>query len=286
MLELYLYRGGCEFNKKPEDMKRFAHLLRVVFVERRMPGAIYTIYGNLLNRIGIRTVSTTTPNGFVVRCLTNCIGLFHEVWTTHDYDIEGLSLGVDSVVIDIGANQGFFTLYAARDGAKIFAFEPNADTFRMLRENVARNSLQDRVVAFNEAVTGREGLRDLYIGFDSKGNMLSGTASIVNSNRGGDSVVVESARSTTLDKIFEDNMIDRCDLLKMDCEGAEYEILANASQRTFDKIGSVSMEFHDGRGQEAADALERFGFEIISKTDAEFGMIKARNGKVSSQIRK
>ncbi len=46
----------------------------------------------------------------------------------------------------------------------------------------------------------------------------------------------------TLDEIFDDNKIVRCKLLKIDCEGAEYEILPNA--RALSRVDYLSGEFH------------------------------------------
>ena len=49
---------------------------------------------------------------------------------------------------------------------------------------------------------------------------------------------------TTLDDIFFENNVECCDLLKMDCEGAEYEIILSASMETLKKISQIIMEYH------------------------------------------
>ena len=50
--------------------------------------------------------------------------------------------------------------------------------------------------------------------------------------------------STTLNDIFLDNKIEHCDFLKIDCEGAEYEILFSAPKELFSKIEKIVMECH------------------------------------------
>ena len=259
-------------------LNEVVRVFRILFIERRLPGSLYQLYYNLFHKLGIRTASVKTKNGLVVRGFTNSMVMFYEVWSKQDYDVEGVSLGPSMVVVDIGANQGFFSLYAASQGAEVFAFEPCAETFTMLQENVMQNGLHDRVHRFNQAVSGSAGRVNLYIGLDTSGHLLSGSVSTADTNRGGKSVKVTSVESTTLSRIFEDNGISRCDFLKMDCEGAEYEILASATQQIFDRIQCVAMEFHNGRGQEAINALEGAGFEIVSTRNqyGECGLIKAR----------
>ena len=61
-----------------------------------------------------------------------------------------------------------------------------------------------------------------------------------------------------MDKILEN--IDIVDLLKIDCEGAEYEILFNALSDSYAKIKLIRMEFHCGQIFELSSFLEGFGF--------------------------
>jgi FkbM family methyltransferase len=258
-----------------------AHGLRVVLVERRLPGRCYQWYFSLLNRLGIRVATVRTKNGLTIRGYTHCMFMLHEVWSKRDYDQPDFSFGKGTTVVDIGANQGFFSLYAASQGATVYSFEPSEDNFEMLRWNVAKNGLEGSIHAFNQAVTGKQGNVTFFVGVDS-GGILSGTASTYDANRGGREVKATSVQSTTLDSLLDDLRIERCDLLKIDCEGPEYEILANTSQKSFDRIARVSLEAHYGRSQEAVDTLVKAGFEIIYFTPGELGLIKARNRRLLS----
>ena len=251
--------------------------LRIVLVERRLPVRCYQWYYNWLNRLGIRIKTVRTKNGLTVKGYTHCLYMFQEIWSKRDYDQPGFNLGKGMTVLDIGANQGFFSLFAASHGANVYSFEPCLDNFEILQWNVEKNGLHDSIHAFNRAVTGQKGSVAFFVGVDSSGGILSGTASTHNPSRGGLGVQTRSIESTTLDFLLDDLRIERCDFLKMDCEGAEYEILANTSQRSFDRIARISMEFHCDRSQEAVDALRKAGFEMISVTDGEVGLIKARN---------
>jgi FkbM family methyltransferase len=261
---------------KPETfMSLISRSCRIILVERRLPGRAYQIYYSLLNKLGVRLANVKTSNGYTIRGFTHCFFVFYEIWSKRDYDIPGFKLSAGMTVIDIGANQGFYSLYAASHGANVYAYEPCADNFEVLKWNVAKNNLEERVKTFNEAVAGKKGEVKLFIGLDTSGDIMSRTASIRNSNRGGKDAISHSVRATTLDSILDDLRIEKCDLLKMDCEGAEYEILQNTSQRSFDKIARISMEAHENRIEEATNILKSAGFEIVFASKEETGLIKA-----------
>ncbi|HWP85667.1 MAG TPA: FkbM family methyltransferase [Terriglobia bacterium] len=213
----------------------------------------------------------------MVRAYTHCITMFYEVWSKRDYDLPGFAFGPSLTVIDVGANQGFFSLYAASKGAKVYAFEPCAENFEVLKWNVARNRLQDRVQAFNTAIAGASGQIVLYVGLDRSGEILSGSVSICNPERGGAGVQTRSVRAVTLDSVMNDLQIRKCDFLKMDCEGAEYDILRNTSAATFRKIARIAMECHGNRMGEAAAILRGAGFEILLAQSGITGILKAVN---------
>jgi FkbM family methyltransferase len=258
---------------------------RILLFERRLPGRFYQIYYSLLNKLGVRLANVKTKNGYTIKGFTHCFFVFYEIWSKKDYDLPGFTLTKGMTVIDIGANQGFYSLYAASQGASVYAFEPCVDNFEILKWNVAKNGLEGRVKLFNEAVAAKKGEVKLFIGLDRAGGIMSRTASIRNSNRGGKEAVSHSVRATTLDSILDDLQIEKCDLLKIDCEGAEYEILHNTSQSSFDKIARISMEAHENRIEEAATILRNAGFEIVFADVGETGLIKACKpvGKVSTK---
>jgi FkbM family methyltransferase len=203
--------------------------------------------------------------------------MFHEVWSKKDYDLPGFSLEKNMTVLDIGANQGFFSLYAAVKGATVYAFEPCSDNFSVLSENVHANGLEDKIKLFNAAVTGKNGPVLFFVGQNAAGRILSGSASTSNPNRGGKTTQTRSVDSVTLDSVLQDHHIEHCDFLKMDCEGAEYDILRNTSRASFAKIARIAMECHSNRMSEAVAILQEVGFKIVSQTTGEAGILKAVN---------
>jgi FkbM family methyltransferase len=70
--------------------------------------------------------------------------------------------------------------------------------------------------------------------------------------------------------VFEDNSLDRCDILKMNCEGAEYEILYNTPKEYLAKVKRIRVDYHDfnpkDKHEELIKFLEKDGFTLIKQT--------------------
>ena len=258
-------------------MGTIIRVCKIMLFERRLPGKCYQTYFSILNSMGIQFATVRTPNGFAVKGYTHCLFMFYETWSKHDYDIPGFVIAKDMIVIDVGANQGFFSLYAASKGAIVYAIEPCSDNFAVLQENVSTNGVDNQVKLLNAAVTGRTGKIPLFVGLDASGQILSGTVSTCNDNRGGKKVQAREVESVTLDFLLDELHIGRCDFLKMDCEGAEYEILRKTSRASFRKIARMSIECHSNRMHEAAAILKKAGFTILSEGPGEAGILKAVN---------
>lgn len=247
--------------------------LSILFKERRIPGPVLVRWYGLMERLGRREVKLKTDNGLTVTCLTNARIVFTEVFEKHEYAFPDFDFA-GKTVIDVGANQGFFTLYAASRGARVFSFEPMSENVAVLRRNVASNGLGDKVTVFHAAVTGLEKEVQLFVGSNAQGNARSETASIVDDNRGGVSVDTETVEGVPAADLLARCGLEACDMLKMDCEGAEFAIFDNMPEATAQAFGQMAVEYHDGRHQEIRDHLEAAGLTIISAETKEVGLIK------------
>lgn len=166
-----------------------------------------------------------------------------------------------SVIVDLGANIGIFSVYAitmARD-VSVYAYEPLPAYYDLLLENARLNADRGRITAFNVAVAAGEGSRELF----TEGRSLY-FPTLIEPQMATGSVTVPC---TSLSGILEANGLGRVDLLKMDCEGAEYEILYNTSGACFEKIAEIRMEYHNlSHPRENAGDLQSFlrghGYEI------------------------
>jgi len=141
------------------------------------------------------------------------------------------------VILDLGANIGVYSLYTALENpnAKIFAFEPDKNTFGQLINNIKINKLEKRIFPYQEAIAKKNGELIFY-----RDNVSSRAHSLFRSS--GDKIVV---KAVSLETIFSTLKIECCDLLKMDIEGAEYEVLYNFPQELYKRINTMIIECHD-----------------------------------------
>lgn len=144
-------------------------------------------------------------------------------------------------VMDIGAGIGDFSIYAAHENphGTIFAFEPFPESFDLLKRNIALNGIEN-VLPFQSAVWGQAGFLHLD---NSSGEPLQVVSKESSSSKIEKGVIKVSA--LPLSQVFETRAIRKLDLLKLDCEGAEYAILMGSSPDVFDKIERIIMEYHD-----------------------------------------
>lgn len=169
----------------------------------------------------------------------------------------------DMRVIDVGANAGFFSLYTffRMPEAKVFAYEPVPFNFKILRKYREQFSGFDFNI-FNKAVGGNDEKLKLNI---SKLDGYTTMATVFEKDYNKHQLEVDCL---TLAQIMAQNQLDTVDLLKLDCEGAEYEILYNISNQDLHKIQLMCIETHLGTGvRENTSALEKFLKEKNFKVD-------------------
>lgn len=164
-------------------------------------------------------------------------------------------LARNDVVLDIGANIGVFGLYAAlHAGAKkIYAFEPCQGSFQLLLRNIEANGLAGVIVPFQNAVCHSK--RGQFLDFPV-------SSSPSNSFHNDDGDTTGSVATTTLNEIMDKNGLDRVNYLKVDCEGAEYEILEEMTHAGYDRIDNLTVEYHAGRQTELIHLIEAQGLRV------------------------
>lgn len=161
-------------------------------------------------------------------------------------------------VMDIGAHIGTFALKAWRAGAQVWAFEPEPENFGLLTRNIAQNGAWT-VHAFQDAVTGTTGRATLYVWQKSPGN----TGSYGMHYGAAFGAPALEVNTVTLAEALL--LLDGpCDLLKLDCEGSEYDILESATPAVLARVGRIVMEWHVavGRAHHLRDHLLGAGFVL------------------------
>jgi FkbM family methyltransferase len=155
-----------------------------------------------------------------------------------EYRLNGFADGSLDTVVDIGANIGLFSIRVAPLARRIIAYEPLPDHFKLLQANLSAPNFR-HVVSVQKALAGKAGPLDLWVSPNPGGHSILRDVA----GGGAGSVRVEAA---TFREIFADHSIERCDLLKIDCEGAEYESLAAMPADLWPRIDRIHLEFHRG----------------------------------------
>jgi FkbM family methyltransferase len=199
-------------------------------------------------------------------------GIVSDVWVKKVYTPAGFSIEDGDTVFDIGAHVGVFSIFAAKaaKNVKVYSFEPFHENFKLLKENVSMNDATN-IVAVNKAIADKSDRRELYISPDNQGgNSFYG---------GGQHTSKNLVPTISIAEFLAQNSINTIDFLKMDCEGAEYEIFFNCPANVFKKIRKISMEYHNlddkRNSQTLANLFEKNGYSVQIGGATRIGMLYA-----------
>jgi FkbM family methyltransferase len=164
---------------------------------------------------------------------------------------------VGKTVIDIGANIADSSIYFAVRGAKkVIALEPIPENYEMAKRNIESNNLSDKITLLLAGCAANQGF--VTISPFDKGWLGS---SVKNSSQG------LKVPLLTLGDILKQNNLQNGELniLKMDCEGCEYESLLSANRDVIRSFSYIQIEYHNGY-KDLKYKLEENGFIVsISK---------------------
>ena len=182
-------------------------------------------YGSKLDKITLPESGLQFYNGISNGDLFN---IFYE----KDY---GFLPVKDRVVIDIGANIADSSIYFAMSGAKkVIALEPFPKNFEIGQKNIALNGFTDKIELLNAGCGAQS--KDMILDASAEGvgcqAMQSGSGSNIH--------------FYTLQELVDKYNIDSPAVLKLDCEGCEYDIILSSSRTILDKFSHIQIEYHFG----------------------------------------
>lgn len=153
-------------------------------------------------------------------------------------------------VIDVGANIADSSIYFAINGAtKVIALEPFSRNFSIGKENIKNNNMNDKIIFLLAGCSDRNSL--IFVNSDNIGtsNNLKAVS---------DGIEIETK---TLESILNEYHVDSA-VLKMDCEGCEYESILTTSPSIIQKFEAIIIEYHNGY-QNLEKKLQECGFNVI-----------------------
>ncbi len=186
----------------------------------------------------------------------------------------------NAVVVDAGANIGFFTLavLSKSKDSTVHGFEPSPDSFTLYKKCISQNNLETRVIVNQMALYSEPGKMDFqmhpsnygaYDGFQDTGYP------------GVDEPKTIQVPVTTLDVYVNKNRLDRLDLLKIDVEGAELfvlrgarAVLASLRPIVLFEVGYQNLRPFNILPSDLYQLFEDVGYQVLSLAQKKLSMIE------------
>jgi len=191
---------------------------------RKRKYAMYKILENWEDCFSSEHEKYIFRNGMELRFEDKAVAehIFDEIFINNCYHIpKGLDM---DTIIDVGANIGFFSHYAIMKykNAKIYSVEPDQRNYKVLNNNIRLNNYEKRIITYNNAMFSGKA-KDVSF-FQSKHN--SGWSSLYKEEGAKDGNEI-TIKTISMSEFLQKNNIEKINFLKLDVEGAEYDIILN-----------------------------------------------------------
>lgn len=245
--------GNIKLNKKDKESGLFGFLVSISLYnmdrEKRME------LKNILSQRKKEIIKMS--NG--MKMLNQELSLIIETFVLEQFNLDK---GNNQSVIDIGANKGDTALFFANKNYNVIAFEPVSELYKTAISNINLNkTLNDKITLVKKAVSCKKGKTKIF--FNEDLDKASGDSS----QYANDKSKYELVDTITIENIINDYDINPY-ILKMDCEGCEYDIILNSDLSMFKEI---YFEYHENFTRIShkllIEQLEKQGFELIDKEE-------------------
>ena len=261
------------------------HMSSAKKIVRVLPGPVKSVLRSVRDRFGggerdrPSTVTIGSFEGFEVAYRK---GTADEPVISHSFGNDVFFVNVPEyqprerdVIIDVGAHIGTFSLLAARKvrHGHVHAIEASQDTFNFLRINVALNRCEN-VTVHHLALTDRNGTCTLFHDTGNWGHSVVSAAAATS----------ETVESATLETFLQRNRIERCQFMKLNCEGAEFPILLTSPKSVLQRFDCMLVLYHCDLWTKSSETdlvrhLEDSGFSCAVRQQTERrGWIVATRG--------
>ncbi len=200
----------------------------------------------------------------------NSLGTIQGAFNIREHaKVKGFPSLKDKLVLDIGANEGFYLLYLKKKfpKLKIIAVEPDPISLKILKRNIKANHLKN-ITVIESAVTDRIGKVNFEviptdtavnsIKIEKKPWMRKGIIKRI------------SVKSITIPYIFEKYKIKKIDLLKVDTEGSEVKIL-NSARPVMSCIPKIVVEHHSKKLHQGVKNILKKSHKLVRDENTRYG---------------
>ena len=214
-------------------------VFRIMFYFKRWPSVLFSLF--FQDKEQTKIVTLRRPHlEFIARG-----GM--DIWSIKETLLDGFYTDYGTPikdgwhVLDVGAGIGDFSLQAAygNPNTTVYAYEPFPESYQILTKNIKLNGFEN-IQPVNAALWRDKGTLQLDTSSGEPLQIMS-----MDTSDEEDIPEVIKVEAISLTGVFDQHETQHFDIVKLDCEGAEYEILMNASRVLFKKIDRIIMEYHD-----------------------------------------
>jgi FkbM family methyltransferase len=188
----------------------------------------------------------------------------------HDLNILSRWSHPSAVVLDVGANFGYYSLSLAsglNGEGHVYAFEPCKPTFSRLQQNIALNSLQSKITAVRSGLSDSPGVAFLHLDPSN-----SGAATLSHEAEG------ETISLDTLDNFCDVRKVRKVDLIKIDVEGHELQVLNGGKKVLSSQRPVIMIEFNSAALGRAGQSVEKLASVLRG---LEYELLVAKRDRLS-----
>ena len=240
------------------------------FVIKKQKDGIY-VSGNGINIFGLNTNIIMHVNNIIIDNCYHFDNLHNAKWS----------------VLDIGMNMGVASLYFAQSPnvTTVYSYEPFAPTYNLGTQNLKLNQeLAKKIIPYNYGLSDKYAVLELPYDIEISGccsSIPEKQNKFIGKNKGSMERICTFSAADELKRIL--NTDKNNIMLKIDCEGAEREIISDLYKNTLlSSVQAIAMEYHDGIYKPLIEMIKESGFSVshkASKINNSTGMIYAYNIK-------
>ncbi len=169
----------------------------------------------------------------------------------------------ERVVLDVGAYVGDSSIYFALRGAKnVYALEPHPIAYQEMVENIRLNGMEDKIIPINAALASKPGIVRINVDIEQTTGTLYKPQDFTEG--------VYKVNAMTLEQLINNYNI-KPDILKMDCEGCEFDIVIN-DQEHIKLFKELIIEYHEDEKHHLIDILnilrEEYNCRVIKEKES------------------
>lgn len=238
------------------------------FVIKKQKDGIY-VSSNGINIFGLNTNIIMHVNDIMIDNCYHFDNLHNEKWS----------------VLDIGMNMGVASLYFAKNPniTTVYSYEPFAPTYNLGMQNLELNpELAKKIVPYNYGLSDKYAVLELPYDVEISGccsSIPEKQNRFIGKNKSSMEKICMLSAADELKRIL--NTDKNNIMLKIDCEGAEREIISDLYKNTLlSSVQAIAMEYHDGIYKPLVEMIKNAGFSVLhkaSKINNSTGMIYAYN---------